>query len=194
MMRLSLSHMLKRAGVALTVVGLLTALPGRASAQDPAAAAPMPAGSLGQGFGEQGQVVISGEMFTAFQKTNNQGWAFNLQPAADFFLIPNVTVGGALGFGIGSDEQRAFRVAARAGFNFNVTEHVSVWGKAGITYGWRSEMGASASESFFNLFAPINYHIVPRVFIGVGPFYNLKMSGEFAATNYGLTSVVGAWW
>ena len=164
--------------MALTVVGLLTALPGRASAQDPAAARrrcrPV---RWARASARSGQVVISGEMFTPFNKANNQGWAFNLQPAADYFLIPNVTVGGALGFGIGSDEH-GFSVAARAGFNFNFTEHVSVWGKAGITYGWRSEMGASASESFFNLFAPINYHIVPHVFIGVGPFYNLKMSGD----------------
>jgi hypothetical protein len=180
--------------MALTVVGLLTALPGRASAQDPPPPAPMPAGSLGQGFGEAGQLVISGEMYTVFQKVNNQGWAFNIQPAADYFIIPNVTIGGAVGFGIGNDDRKAFRVAPRAGFNFNFTEHVSIWGKAGITYGWQSVGGASASESYFNLFVPINYHIVPRVFVGVGPFYNLKMSGDFAATNYGFTSVVGAWW
>ena len=200
MMRLSLSRIVKRAPVALTVVGLLTVIPGRASAQDPAVAPPpaaaesMPAGSLGQGFGEMGQVVISGETFTGFTKTNNQGYSFNFQPAADYFIIPNVTVGGAVGFGLGSDDARAFRIAARGGFNFNVSEHLSVWGKVGITYGWATLAGRSSSESYANFFLPINYHIVPRVFVGVGPFYNLKMSGDFAASNYGFASVVGAWW
>ena len=154
----------------------------------------MPAGSLGQGFGEMGQVVISGESFTQFSKANNQGWSFALQPAADYFIIPNVSVGGAVGFAIGNNEYRAFQVAGRAGFNFNFTEHVSVWGRAGISYGHTSAQGMpSSSQSFANFFAPINYHIVPRVFIGVGPFYNLKMSGN-VSNNYGFASVVGAWW
>jgi hypothetical protein len=176
---------------------LLTAVSGLAAAQDPPAAppsAPMPAGSLGQGFGEVGQVVISGETFTGFTKVSGAGYAFNIQPAADYFIAPSVTIGGAVGFGLGSNEERAFRVAARAGFNFNFSEHVSFWGKAGVTYGWRSIGGNSASESYANFFLPINYHIVPRVFVGVGPFYNLKMSGDFAANNYGFASVVGAWW
>jgi hypothetical protein len=197
MMRLSLSGIAKRttAGVALTVCGLLTALPGRAAAQDPPPpAASMPAGSLGQGFGEAGQVVISGETFTEFNKTSNQGWAFALQPAADYFIIPNVSVGGAIGFAIGSEEYRALQVAARAGFNFNFTEHVSFWGRVGISYGRTSALGVpTSSNSFANLFVPINYHIVPRVFIGVGPFYNLNISGD-ASNNYGFASVVGAWW
>ena len=183
-----------KAGLAFTVVGLLTALPSSASAQDPPPPAPMPSGSLGQGFGQAGQLVISGETFTGFTKVSNAGWGFNLQPAADYFIIPNVTIGGAVGFGVGSDEARAFRLAARAGFNFNFSEHLSIWGKAGITYGWASLAGNSSSESYANLFVPINYHIVPHVFIGVGPFYNLKLSGDFAANNYGFASVVGAWW
>jgi hypothetical protein len=193
MMRLSLSHIAKRAGAALTVVGLLTGLSGRASAQDPPPAAPMPAGSLGQGFGEAGQVVISAETFTQFNKVNGQGWIFALQPAADYFIIPNVTVGGAIGFAIGSDDYRAFQVAARAGLNFNFSEHISFWGRAGISYGWTSEGGVSSSNTFANLFVPINYHIVPRVFIGVGPVYNLNISGD-ASNNYGFASLVGGWW
>jgi len=181
--------------MALTVLGLVTALPGRASAQDPppAASSGMPAGSLGQGFGEQGQVVISGESFTQFNKVNGQGWDFALQPAADYFIVPNVTIGGALGFAIGSDELRAFRVAGRAGFNFNFTEQLSIWGRAGISYGWSSVLGNSSAETFANLFAPINYHIVPHVFVGVGPFYNAKISGD-SSNNYGFASVVAAWW
>ena len=194
MMRLSLSHIAKRAILALTVVGLLTILPGRASAQDPPPPAPMPAGSLGQGFGEAGQLVITGEAFTQFNKVNNVGWDFAVRPALDYFIIPNVTVGGAIGFAIGSDELRAFSVAGRAGYNFNFTEQISVWGRVGITYGWRSVLGNSASESYANFFLPINYHIVPHIFVGVGPFYNLKMSGDAALSNYGFASLVGAWW
>ena len=149
---------------------------------------------MGQGFGEVGQVVISGESFTGFTKVNGAGYSFNFQPAADYFIAPSVTIGGAVGFGLGSDDAKAFRLAARAGFNFNFSEHLSFWGKAGITYGWASVAGSSSSESYANFFLPVNYHIVPRVFVGVGPFYNLKMSGDFAANNYGFASVVGAWW
>src|SRR5206468_2058241 len=48
-------------------------------------------GALGQGFGDKGQLVISGEDFLGFNKVNHAGWDLTLQPSVDYFVMPAVT-------------------------------------------------------------------------------------------------------
>ena len=113
MVRHFLSPVVTKA-VAASVVGCaLLGFSTLARAQDPAPAAPAPAapGALGQGFGEQGQFVISGEMNAGFTKVNHAGWVFSVKPAADYFIVPSISIGAALGFAIGNDDRRASRSA-----------------------------------------------------------------------------------
>ena len=114
MVRHFLSPVVTKA-VAASVVGCtLLVLPTQARAQDPApAAAPAPAmaGALGQGFGEQGQLVISGEMNAGFTQVNGAGWVFGVKPAADYFIVPNISIGAALGFAMGTTTPRVSRSA-----------------------------------------------------------------------------------
>ncbi len=196
MMRLSLSRIAKwtKAGVALTVFGLVTALPGRASAQDPAAASSgMPTGSLGQGFGEQGQFVVTSDAFTSFTKTNNSGWTFLLVPGLDYFIAPAITVGGGVALRLDDSDTKYYGVSVRAGFNFNFTEHVSFWARGGFAFDQISAPGGSSSATFLQGSLPICYHVTPHAFLGAGPFYNLNLSGDVSNT-YGFSSLVGIWW
>jgi hypothetical protein len=196
MVRHFLSPVVTKA-VAASVVGCaLLFLPTRARAQDPAPAAtpaPAMAGALGQGFGEQGQFVISGEMNAGFTKVNHAGWVLSVKPAADYFIVPNISIGAALGFAIGNDDQKGFEVGARAGYNLNVTENVGVWPIVGISYNKVSAPNDNGfSSTYGNLYLPILYHIVPHVFAGIGPFYNLKIAGD-GDHSYGFRSTVGGW-
>jgi hypothetical protein len=196
MMRHFLSPVVTKA-VAASVVGCaLLVLPTQARAQDPApAATPAPAmgGALGQGFGEQGQIVISGEMNAGFTKVNHAGWVFSVKPAADYFIVPNISIGAALGFAIGNDDQKGFEVGGRAGYNLNVTENIGVWPIVGISYNKVSAPNNNGfSSTYGNLYLPILYHIVPHVFAGIGPFYNLKIAGD-GDHSYGFRSTVGGW-
>jgi len=194
-----LSRIVKRAQLALTVVGLVTVIPGRASAQDPATAPPpaaaesMPAGSLGQGFGETGQFVITSEANVLFTKTNNAGWSFLFAPGLDYFIVPSVSVGGSVAVRIDDTDTKYYAVGVRAGYNLNFTEHVSFWGRLGFSFDQLSAPGGSDSATFLSVLAPIAYHIVPHAFVGAGPFYNLNLSGD-VSNSYGLTSLVGIWW
>jgi hypothetical protein len=198
MVRHFLSPVVTKAVAGLVFGCVLSMLPARASAQDPAPApAPAPAssGALGQGFGEQGQIVISGDASAHFDKANKAGWIFEIRPAADYFIMPSVTLGAVVGFGIDSDENKGVLLGGRAGYSFNVNENLSLWGRAGLSYNRISSpttpgMSVTNSATALNLSLPIMYHFVPHFFAAISPYYNLNFSGN---DSYGFASVVGGW-
>ena len=195
MVRHFLSPVVTKA-VAASVVGCaLLVLPTQARAQDPAPA-PAPAaasaGGLGQGFGEQGQLAFSNEGFVGFDKTNNVGWNLILKPAVDYFILPAVSAGVVLAYSLASGDTKVFGIGARAGYNLNVTENLGVWGKVGVAYQHASVGNLSASTTWLTLFVPILYHLMPHLYIGAAPYYNLKVAGD-GEHNYGFTYVIGGW-
>jgi len=176
--------MVTKAVAASVVAGALLVLPTPARAQDPGGA------GLGQGFGAQGQIVISGDATAHFDKYNGSGWIFEVRPAADYFIMPSVTVGAVVGFGIDSAENKGVLVGGRAGYSLNFTDHVSVWARAGISYNHVSAPGGSNSATAANLSLPIMYQVVPHLFAALSPYYNLNFSGN---DSYGFASVIGGW-
>ena len=48
--------------------------------------------------------------------------------------MPAVTVGAVLGFALNDASDKGFLVGGRAGFNFNFTDNVGIWGRAAFTY------------------------------------------------------------
>ena len=107
--------------------------------------------------------------------------------------MPSISVGAAVGFAIGDHGGKGFEVGARAGYNLNVTEHVGAWPFVGIAYNTQSADGVpSQSSTFGNLYVPVLYHVVPHLFVGIGPFYNLHIAGD-GNHSYGIRSTVGGW-
>src|SRR5262245_21345452 len=98
MVRHFLSPVVTKAVAGFVVGCTLFMLPSVAAAQAPAAP-PGPGGPLGQGFGEQGQIVVSGDASVHFDKVNQGGWIFEVRPAADYFILPQVTLGAVVGYG-----------------------------------------------------------------------------------------------
>ena len=186
-MRHSLSPVVTKAVVAASVVGCaLLTLPARAQAQDAAGG-----GGLGQGFGAQGQVIVSGDAQAHFNKTNKVSWDFEVRPAADFVVIPSVTVGAVVGFGIDDQKNKGVLVGARAGYILNVTDHLGVWARAGIRYNHVSfQNGTSGHETDATFDVPILYHFVPHFFAGLSPYYILNFQGP---DSFGFSSIVGGW-
>jgi hypothetical protein len=197
MMRHFLSPVVTKA-VAGLVVGCALVLPARAHAQTqaPPPAAATGGGALGQGFGDTGQIVISGEANAFFSKTNHAGWTAAISPALDYFILPSISLGGSITGLIGDNSHSGFGVTARAGYNLNVTEQLGAWPIIGIGYAHESSGSGAASTSLsatlLHFYVPVLYHIVPRVFAGIGPFYDLKVAGD-GNNSYGVKSTVGGW-
>jgi len=197
MVRHLLSPVVTKAVAGLVVGCALLVLPARAHAQDaPAPAHVATSGALGQGFGETSQIVISGEANAFFRKTNHAGWTAAITPALDYFIMPSVSVGGSVTALIGDHSHTGIGVAARAGYNLNLTENLGVWPIAGIGYAHESTgsgaTSVSASATVAHFYVPILYHIIPHVFAGIGPFYDLKVAGD-GNSSYGVKTVVGGW-
>jgi hypothetical protein len=194
MVRHFLSPVVTKAVAGLVVGCALLVLPAVARAQAPAA--PGGGGGLGQGFGEAGQLVISGEDFLGFAKENNAGWRMTIQPSVDYFVVPNISVGGVGAFIVGNNSFREQLIGLRAGFNVNVTENLGAWARVGVAYDHQTVPGTtpqrSISTTWLTAYVPITYHIVPHLFVGLGPYYNLKVGGD-GNTGYGVSSLIGGW-
>src|SRR5262245_38208301 len=102
MMRHFLSSVVTKAVAGFVVVSALSTLPAQAQAPAPSSGG----GALGQGFGEQGQLVISGEDFLGFTKENNAGWRMAIQPSVDYFVAPQISIGGVGAFIMGNNSYR----------------------------------------------------------------------------------------
>jgi len=155
-------------------------------------ASPAMAQRLGNGataFGAPGEVVITGE----FEGHLHNGWQLHLQPSADFFIVPNVSVGGLIGYthDSGPPSSDFFNLGVRAGYNLAITEAVSFWPKVGITVGHAFGSGGNTSTQL-TIFAPFLFHLVPHFFLGVGPDFELPLNGG-GGNGYGLQTVVGGW-
>jgi len=191
MVRHFLSPVVTKA-VAASVVGCaLLAVSARAQAQDTGAN-----NALGQGFGAQGQIAISGETGVAFDKVNHGGWTFGIKPAGDYFILPSVSGGIVAGLILGNNSYSEELVGARAGYNINVTPALGAWAKVGVAYDHTSSKLGNAtvtnSTTWLTVDVPITFHIVPHLFVGLGPYYYLKVAGD-GNTGYGVHSMVGGW-
>ena len=168
-------------------------MPAPAPAPAPASAS---SGALGQGFGEQGQIVISNEGFFGFDKVNHGGYDVVLKPAVDYFIVPSISAGSwpPTSSRQGRRPRRTTSgVGLRGGFNFNVTENLGVWGKLGVLYQRDSARARPRSRRPGpRAFVPVMYHIVPHLFVGLAPYYNLKFAGD-GNHSYGFSWLIGGW-
>jgi len=166
----------------------------RARAQEAGGFAPTPA--AGGGFGSVGQWVLtlgvnSSEYFF-LHKQSGGGWQIGLRPTADYFIAPSLSVGGVIGFSHASGGATDFDIGARAGFNLNITGPWGFWPTAGIFANTHSEMHATNTSARLGIFAPFLYHIVPHLFVGLGPSFNLGLTNG-AGNQYGLDAILGGW-
>ena len=195
-MKTSSSKLLPRA-VALSLISIagLVASPRAARAQNagsgPFAQAPGP-----NGFGGVGQFVFDGTASFSLVKVKGGNTTFTLRPAVDYFIIPNVTIGGVVEFSTSSGRfaTTVFGLGARAGVNFNITDKLSIWPTAGFSFVHTdvSDGGPSNSAWAFNLFAPFLFHAAPHFFLGAGPFLDVGLSDN-DTTAFGIQSLIGGW-
>jgi hypothetical protein len=155
--------------------------------------APMAASSAN--FGGAGQWVLTvqtaNDMSTAFSLRGGSGSYVNIHPALDTFLISNLSVGGALGFSHAGGVS-TFGLGARAGYNLGIASQVSFWPTAGVFAAFATGNHMSSSGATLQIYAPFLYHPVPHVFAGIGPTFNLGLSGG-NNQQYGLDFVLGGW-
>lgn len=178
-----------------------------------------------QHFGDAGQLVISNDAnfgLSGSSTSNNGGSSFTLilQPAIDFFVIQNLSVGGVAIFNHtngsdpgGSSSSNLYGVGARVGYNLAFGDALSWWPKLAFIYGGTSSsttpvdgatVSVSGSSFDIQLFAPVLLHPINHFFLGLGPFVQTDLAssqssgGQSVAnptktTEYGLMFDMGGW-
>ncbi|HEY6464046.1 MAG TPA: hypothetical protein VIY73_27945, partial [Polyangiaceae bacterium] len=126
-------------------------------------------------------------------------------PALDYFVIPNLSIGGFVLFthsqenpgsttgtpAPGSSSVNAYGIGARVGYDIAITDGFSWWPKLGLLYQGTSTSpagggnGLSTSAFDIQIFAPFLLHPVKHFFFGIGPFVqtDLTSSYSFAGTS-----------
>jgi len=134
----------------------------------------------GANFGTPGQVAIASDFslfFSHFSDTSH----LSLSPAVDYFLIPQLSVGGSVTFAYdsfkGGGHSTPFGLGPRVGYNIPLTPMFSLFPRLALTYTHNTETGEDSNNLLgLFLFAPFLFHPVPHFFIGFGP----SLGGNFA--------------
>src|SRR5262249_26495051 len=148
-------------------------------------------------FGALGQIAVSAdlqvEVVHRSQGAGSRTTAL-IRPALDYFIMPNVSVGGFIGFASGSasfgplagnTDLTEFSLGARAGYNLRLGDTLSLWGQARLSYAhdtFTPPAGPGTGGSIFalSLFAPLLFHPAPHFFIGAGPVLSQEIVDSVA--------------
>jgi len=178
---------------------------GTALAQDPTVDT---GGGPSRVFGRPKQLAISSDAALVVEHSTHDVTTVTVSPAVDYFLIPNLSIGGALLLeyqSAGSEDSTRFGIGPRVGYNIPFTDMVGIWPKIGFSYSHNSrssstetgntEISNSRTSNAFtlNLFAPIMFHPVTHFFLGFGPFLDTDLSGSDKITTYGGKLTMGGW-
>jgi hypothetical protein len=191
--------------LAFTTTLLTLALPGAARGEE---------ASQPTGFGALGQIAVSADLqldVVHRSQGNGSRTTVVIRPALDYFLMPNVSVGGFVGFSSGSasfgplagnTDLTEFSLGARAGYNLRIADTLSLWGQARLVYShdtFTPPAGPGTGGSIFSvsLYAPLLFHPAPHFFVGAGPVLSQEIvdsvASQSTATDFGLLSIVGGY-
>jgi hypothetical protein len=125
----------------------------------------------------------------------------------DYFVIDYLSVGGFLGLEYNSTpagSSTAFSLGPRVGYNIPFSRRFSVWPKVGLSIGHTSQdiddelagaVGEDESNTSLqlNLFLPVMFHPVEHFFLGLGPAFDLDLTGDDKATILAVRLTLGGW-
>ena len=206
-------------------IGMVTAA-GSAAAQAPyTAQAPPPGYGYAprpvQSFGGPRTLAISSDMNLELggQSTNNGGpssWTFVVAPAADYFVIRGLSLGGQIAFThthlretddtgiVTSTDGNTFSFGARVGYDLPLGDLLSFWPKAGLAFDVSSLAGVNGNAIDVIVYAPLLLHLAPHFFVGLGPGLQSDLTASASqngqsltnppkTTSYGLYFTIGGW-
>lgn len=162
-------------------------------------------GSVGGGsFGQAGQLVISTDASGNLgYSTQGDGIGFIfLEPGADFFLKPNLSVGSGLqlrALFAGGDDAVGFGLNARIGYNIPLSDKVSVWPKGIVTLQVGDDLLPFANQILpadvtviLEGYAPFLFHVTDHFFVGGGPRLAFGL-GDDVEVSFSVATTLGGY-
>lgn len=165
-------------------------------------------------FGNAGQLAMQADLQLRFVGTSESnggpsGSDVLIQPAADYFLIDHLSLGGVLKFELqssGNDQATSFGIGPRIGYNIPIVDKLSFWPDLFLLFDTTSRNNNNGSDTAFTMgvFGPLLFHPVAHFFVGLGPILSTEVSHTFSdnrgrsgdapkLTEYGVMSTIGGW-
>lgn len=165
------------------------------------------------GFGAVRQWAFSSDASFSVSRTTLEGVEgalvqISLAPAADYFVLENLSLGGAVGVTYnksGESDGIRFTIGPRVGYNFKLTRLLSIWPRLGLAYAYTSSdqlaqnfagqglQTAKGNAVTIAIFAPVMVHPAPHFFAGLGPYVEADANGDRRATSWGVKLTLGGW-
>jgi hypothetical protein len=197
------------AGLLSALVAPTLARPGVAHAQpsdeapfagsSPSGGSAAPMAATGGRFGVATQWVLTmqtapGSGFAFFHRPSGGDWEISVHPALDYFLLGNVSVGGVAGIfhSPAATGTTNLDLGARAGFNLGIADGITFWPVAGINARVTSANHDTSGASSLSIFAPFLYHPAAHFFVGLGPSFQVGLSGG-SYNVFGVDFMIGGW-
>jgi len=169
--------------------------------------------TAGGGFGSAGQLALQADLqlhFLGYSESNGgpSGSDVLIQPAADYFLIDHLSLGGVVMFELasnGNDQATSFGVGPRIGYNIPIVDKLSFWPDFFLRFDTTSRNNNNGSDTAFTMgvFGPLLFHPVEHFFVGLGPILSTEVTHTFSnngrsgdapkLTEYGVMSTIGGW-
>ena len=158
------------------------------------------------GFGAKGQLTVSTDAALSFERRTQSNadttTTISIFPAADYFLMDNISLGGQIGVGFskaGDSKSTLFRIGPRIGYNFRISPLLSLWPKVGFGYShtkFTTDTPAGSVDTKndsvqLNIFVPVMLHPASHFFAGFRPFLDTDLNGDNRATTWGLRLTIG---
>jgi hypothetical protein len=167
-------------------------------------------------FGRQHQIAISSDNSLTISSTTISGVSgstttVDLQPAIDYFLVDSLSIGGFTEFMYVSNDgghASTFGIGPRVGYNWTLSDLISVWPKVGLSIQNTSVSGnptvtsggstassttVSTTNLALDLYLPLMFHPAPHFFAGIGPFLDADLTGSPTTTTWGGKITLGGW-
>jgi hypothetical protein len=154
-------------------------------------------------LGQKGQISIAGDFQISIvsESTDADNDESDLDivisPALDFFIAPNLSVGGQVVFARedqGELEAQTFGAGARVGYVIGLGK-VSIWPRAGFTFARTSfefgEADTTLTGLSLNVFAPVLYHPVDHFYLGLGPKLDYDVYADDDTDDAPKTTAIG---
>jgi hypothetical protein len=167
-------------------------------------------------FGEEGQWAISSDAGLSLSNTSisdvdGSSTLLILRPSVDYFVVNYLSIGGFLGVEYASTpggSSTQMSIGPRVGYNVPFSERFSLWPKIGFSFASTSQeeedvetpdgeiipgSDESSTSMQLNLFAPVMFHPVEHFFLGLGPAFDLDLTGDEKATTIAVRLTLGGW-
>ena len=149
-------------------------------------------GGTADRLGQQGNFVISNRADLGFdQGLSYRGTSISLAPELDYFVIPNLSIGGAVLFNWDSNNGTSGGIVPQVAYHLPLSASWSFWPRLAVTIA--SGNPGDPARFSVEVSAPFLIHPAEHFFFGFGPAFATDLAGADKITHIYGSFLIGGY-